>query len=51
MSPSDRCFRLRLTVDFEVAVRSITKDSVHDLAAAFSNRDEVVANPGAWVAR
>lgn len=53
MSSSDRRFRFRLTVDFEVAVHSITEDSVHDLAATFSNRDEVVADPNtwAWVAR
>ena len=53
MSPSDRRFRFRLTIDFEVAVRSITEDSVHDLAATFLNRDEVVADPNtwAWVAR
>lgn len=48
MSPSDRRFRFRLTIDFEVAVRSITEDSVHDLAATFSNRDKVVADPNAW---
>lgn len=48
-----RRFRFRLTIDFEVAVGSITEDTVHTLADAYENRSEVVSDPNtwAWVAR
>ena len=43
-----RRFQCRLTIDFEVAVDSITEDTVHALAATYENRDEVASDPETW---